>query len=247
MYVKYPKAPGAADIINILKLKGVPIHTSYNINDLLNSKHGPFNILIIPGGTAKKQQSDLTEKGCEIIKFFVSSGGGYVGFCAGAYLASLPPKHNLNQNYPGIGLIKTEYLLPNTKMELKGKIDLQINQPSLARNHSKVIKNNNDYNSSNDHCTLSMNYHNGAFFEISDNKESSSDADNNEDNNDITVIGHVTELYGINLRTMIGKAAIIKSSYGCGSVVLCGPHPETTEGLEQFTFNLIMEAAPKPK
>jgi len=47
-----------------------------------------FDVLIMPGGSASKQSKALGETGREAIKKFVNAGGGYVGICAGAYLAS---------------------------------------------------------------------------------------------------------------------------------------------------------------
>jgi len=35
------------------------------------------------------------------------------------------------------------------------------------------------------------------------------------------------------------KPCIVSGSCGKGKVVLCGPHPECTAGLEDFTWSLI--------
>lgn len=42
----------------------------------------------MPGGSGSKQAKELEAEGREAIKAFVDGGGGYVGVCAGAYLAS---------------------------------------------------------------------------------------------------------------------------------------------------------------
>lgn len=47
-----------------------------------------MDVLIMPGGSASSQARHLENTGCENIRQFVGSGGGYVGICAGAYLAS---------------------------------------------------------------------------------------------------------------------------------------------------------------
>lgn len=47
-----------------------------------------FDVLIMPGGSGSKQASMLGEQGREIVREFVRQGGGYVGICAGSYLAS---------------------------------------------------------------------------------------------------------------------------------------------------------------
>lgn len=47
-----------------------------------------FDVLVIPGGSGSKQSKMLEEKGREAVRNFVDGGGGYVGICAGSYLAS---------------------------------------------------------------------------------------------------------------------------------------------------------------
>lgn len=46
------------------------------------------DIVILPGGSGSKQSKSLGEAGREAIRRFVRAGGGYVGICAGSYLAS---------------------------------------------------------------------------------------------------------------------------------------------------------------
>jgi len=46
------------------------------------------NVIVFPGGTATKQSSALGRKGRRAIRMFVSNGGGYVGICAGGFLAA---------------------------------------------------------------------------------------------------------------------------------------------------------------
>lgn len=47
-----------------------------------------FDVVIFPGGSGSKQAKTLGKEGCEQVRRFVSDGGGYVGICAGVYLAS---------------------------------------------------------------------------------------------------------------------------------------------------------------
>lgn len=47
-----------------------------------------FSCLIIPGGYTETIVDDLTTKGLNEICEFVKSGGGYIGICAGAYIAA---------------------------------------------------------------------------------------------------------------------------------------------------------------
>ncbi len=47
-----------------------------------------FDVLHVPGGWAGDYADALGEDGLSAIRSFVSGGGGYIGVCAGAYLAS---------------------------------------------------------------------------------------------------------------------------------------------------------------
>jgi hypothetical protein len=47
-----------------------------------------YDVLIHPGGSGSRQGKTLGEDGREKVRTFVRNGGGYLGICAGAYLAS---------------------------------------------------------------------------------------------------------------------------------------------------------------
>lgn len=46
-----------------------------------------YDVLVFPGGTGSGQSKGIGEAGLKNVREFVSNGGGYVGICAGAYLA----------------------------------------------------------------------------------------------------------------------------------------------------------------
>ena len=47
-----------------------------------------FDVVIHPGGSGSKQAAALGEDGRKQVRQFVKRGGGFIGICAGAYLAS---------------------------------------------------------------------------------------------------------------------------------------------------------------
>src|SRR4051812_18762966 len=47
-----------------------------------------MDVLVQPGGSGSKQAEALQPEGCDAIREFVKGGGGYVGICAGSYLAT---------------------------------------------------------------------------------------------------------------------------------------------------------------
>ncbi|WP_027186412.1 BPL-N domain-containing protein [Desulfovibrio inopinatus] len=51
----------------------------------------PPQLLVVPGGFAKKKAEALGRTGLEAIRAFVASGGNYLGFCGGAGLALSDP------------------------------------------------------------------------------------------------------------------------------------------------------------
>jgi glutamine amidotransferase-like uncharacterized protein len=55
-----------------------------------------LQVLIMPGGSGKKQATNLETIGVDAIREFVRKGGGYVGFCAGSYLASCQYPYSLH-------------------------------------------------------------------------------------------------------------------------------------------------------
>ncbi|MHC2994694.1 MAG: hypothetical protein IBV53_04230 [Candidatus Atribacteria bacterium] len=60
-------------------------------------------ILIIPGGYTLRLVRGLGKKGLEVIRKFVYNGGGYIGICAGAYLAA--ERVEILMKPPGLGII----------------------------------------------------------------------------------------------------------------------------------------------
>ena len=73
-------------LIQAIKKMGWTVQT---IGDKeLNSPPYEFKALIQPGGYATHRVKRIGEDGLKNIKRFVIGGGGYVGFCAGAYLAT---------------------------------------------------------------------------------------------------------------------------------------------------------------
>jgi glutamine amidotransferase-like uncharacterized protein len=60
--------------------------------------------LIIPGGYTARYVDTLGEEGFERIRQFLADGGGYIGICAGAYIAS--QRVEVPGHPPGLGIIE---------------------------------------------------------------------------------------------------------------------------------------------
>jgi glutamine amidotransferase-like uncharacterized protein len=75
-------------------------HFNYSTSNVINSKTlSAYDVLIIPGGDASTY-IDSEELDSGSIKQFVSGGKGYLGICAGAYVAS----NRVDGYYSGWGL-----------------------------------------------------------------------------------------------------------------------------------------------
>lgn len=62
--------------------------TKLTTNSILKGKLGELDVVLFPGGSGSRQGKTLGGEGREAIREFVRNGGGYIGICAGSYLAS---------------------------------------------------------------------------------------------------------------------------------------------------------------
>ena len=84
----------AKDIENFLAV----FNYDYNrINEVEFDQLTSKDILIIPGGEIRAYLSAMGDKGIELIRKFVQTGGVYIGICAGVYIAG-----NSYNNHPGL-------------------------------------------------------------------------------------------------------------------------------------------------
>jgi putative intracellular protease/amidase len=55
--------------------------------DVATQNLAAYDVLVFPGGSGSGQSKGIGESGLKNVREFVGNGGGYVGICAGAYLA----------------------------------------------------------------------------------------------------------------------------------------------------------------
>ncbi len=175
-----------------------------------------FDVVIAPGGSASKQARALGTDGCRAITDFVESGGGYLGLCAGAYLASnnytwslkiidaqvIDRKHWKR----GTGRVKIELTSEGRRLftEKPGLIDIRYaNGPLLAPDEDPNIP---------DFRVL-------AHFRTEINKNDAPEG------------------------VMKDTPAIIAGRFGKGRVFCSSPHPEYTDGLEPLVHKAVRWAA----
>ena len=154
-------------------------------------------ILVMPGGRDKPYQEYLSGEGIACIKTFVSLGGSYLGICAGAYFAS--------------GRVLFE---PGTDMEVDEERELGF-FPGTAYGtlFSKAFEYNGEGGASAANLgvfgpgQLQLYYNGGCAFRGAENFEN------------VEILARYEEVEG-------RPAAVIKTEFGHGTVVLSGVHWE---------------------
>lgn len=83
-----PKAKGPTNLERLLTADAGFETRRVSAEAIRDGVLGEADVVIFPGGSGGAQARRLEEEGREAVRRFVRGGGGYVGICAGAYLAS---------------------------------------------------------------------------------------------------------------------------------------------------------------
>lgn len=86
MLLEYGYAPSVTASMKAFGITLIPISTDDICNGSLSTEN--YDCLLIPGGYVPNYSKALGSIGREAIRAFVRKGGGYVGICAGAFLAT---------------------------------------------------------------------------------------------------------------------------------------------------------------
>ena len=178
-----------------------------------------FDVAIFAGGSGSKQAEALGETGRAAVQQFVGNGGGYVGICAGAYLAT--------SGYPwSLGLVNARTVSPKWQRG-RGPVKIELTD------HGREILGGQ---AGQFDCV----YHNGPIVKPDNN------ADLPPIN---TLAYFRTELAenGSPVGVMVDSPAIFSSTYKRGLVVCVSPHPEQTAGLDEIIPHAVNWVAPKEK
>ena len=175
-------------------------------SDIRGGALDQFNVVIVPGGSGGKEAAAIGEDGRARTRKFVEDGGGYIGICAGAYLATsgfswglriLDAKTASPKWERGHATVKLELTDKGRQIlgNIQGAFDCKYaNGPILSPAHVELLPE----------------YEVLAFFRSE-------------------VAEHNTPP-GI----MVNSPAIVAGRCGKGRVICSSPHPEQTKGLEEF-------------
>ena len=195
------------DLLSALgRFQGVAVQ-EVKAADIRSGALAEVDVLIHPGGSGSKQGRHLGDEGREMIRNFISRGGGFIGICAGAYLASADYTWSLN-------VLDARVLDRKHWARGTGMVELR-----LTDSGRQILDSDGD--------ELTIFYGQGPLLARHDNP----DIPDYE-----TIATYKTEIAknGAPKGVMPGTTAIAHGRYGKGRVLCFSPHPEKTEGLEDL-------------
>ncbi len=188
-------------------------------DDIRGGALSNYHVVIFGGGSGSKQAEALGESGRSAVRQFVGEGGGYIGICAGAYLATSGYSWSLNlinartvspKWERGKGQVKVELTEAGRAIlgERTGQIDVLYANGPIVKPAGKIDLPGFD--------TL-------AFFRTEMAKNDSP------------------------VGVMVDSPAIFSAAYQRGQVVCISPHPEQTKGLEEIVPRAVTWVLGKEK
>lgn len=204
--------------------KGVP-----RVTELLGKEPGTFKItvlkgsdiaagalkdhdvVIFTGGSGSKQAAGLGEEGKAAVRKFVQDGGGYVGICAGAYLACSGFEWSL--------CVLDAQTVSNKWRRGAGNVRIAVHDAAPAATGIPT-------------GAPMIRYVNGPIMKPAGR----ADVPDYE-----VLATFRTELAenGTPIGVMVNSPAWLRGSYGRGRVLVSSPHPEQTPGLEAFVAGAV--------
>ncbi len=176
-----------------------------------------YDVVIFAGGSGSKQAEAIEESGREQIKQFVANGGGYIGICAGAYLAT--------SGYPwSLGIVNAKTVSPKWQ---RGKAMVKLELTGSG----KIILGDRD-------GPFECRYANGPIVKP-DTKTNLPPFET------LALYRSEVSSNGAPVGVMIDSPAIFSAQYQQGRVVCVSPHPEQTSDLEDVVPNAINWVAPR--
>jgi uncharacterized lipoprotein YddW (UPF0748 family) len=173
------------------------------------------DFILIPGGGGSSEAEALGLTGLNNIDRFVSSGGGYIGICAGSYL---PVKGYLGNLTEKLQIVNAEPRDIAHWNRGSGKVELKIVNDHLLFSGIKGK-------------IFELNYFSGPVLQPSDLKLPAY--------KELAVFGTDIHDNGAKPGDMMGKTAILEARYHNGKIILFSPHPELTPGMEFLLINAV--------
>lgn len=176
-----------------------------------------IDVLIQPGGSGGKQGRALDSAGRETVREFVASGGGYVGICAGGYLAT--------NHYPwSLGLIDAKVVDTRHWNRGTGMVAVELS-PGGRQFFGSTER------------QLEIYYGQGPLL-----ARQEWDDPEVPDYESLAVYRTEVAKNGAPRGIMAGTSAMVRADFGKGRVFVFSAHPEMTEGLGHLLTRAIIWA-----
>ena len=188
--------------------------TRITTQDILAGQLSEIDVLIHSGGSGSKQGNDLGEEGRKMIRQYIEKGGGFLGVCAGAYLATNDYTWSLN-------LIDAKVLDRKHWARGTGTVQLELSPSGKKLFQSKE-------------STLDIYYGQGPLLarrEWDDPKTPNYES--------LAIYSSEIAKNGAPSGIMQGTSAAVRCEYGKGKVFCFSAHPELTDGLHHFIPRIV--------
>ncbi|MEP6667566.1 MAG: BPL-N domain-containing protein [Chthoniobacter sp.] len=195
---------GVPSVSEILKHAGGYEITTFKTGDIAKGVLENKDVVIFTGGSGSKEGTTIGDAGREAVKKFVQDGGGYLGICAGAYLAC--------SKYPwSLGLLDAQTVSSKWRRGV-GDVQLEITPAGQHLSSLSTEKRN-------------IHYANGPIIKPAGRTDLAPYE---------PLAFFRTELaeHDSPVGAMVNSPAIVRGRFGKGRVIISSPHPEQTPGLE---------------
>lgn len=191
-------------------------------DDVRNGVLADFDVLVVPGGSARAQIASLGSEGKAAIRRFVHDGHGYVGICAGAYLGTSDHDQGLGlvnaraasgQRFvPGVGTVSASF-------RGWGRVTAEVTALGEVAFAQSVRE-------------IALDYTGGPIFSRA-NEPALPDY--------VTIASFRSEVYKYAFQkgAMVDTPAILAGRFGQGRVILFSAHPESVTGGESLLADAI--------
>ncbi|MEQ1850259.1 MAG: BPL-N domain-containing protein [Chthoniobacteraceae bacterium] len=190
------------------RLKSIPgaIVTRVKAEDWATIDLKQFDIVVFSGGSGSAQAEAIGEAGRNNVREYVRGGGGYVGICAGAYLACSNFKW-------GLGILNAGTV--SSKWQ-RGHAFVDSEITDDGRKLLGDVKG-----------TFKVRYHNGPIIKPAERTDVPAYTP-------VAFFRSEIAEYGSPVGVMVNSPSQALGTFGKGRVFISSPHPENTPGLEHF-------------
>ncbi|MDB6058470.1 MAG: biofilm synthesis protein PgaB [Verrucomicrobiales bacterium] len=179
--------------------------TKVSAEQIRNGVLDKFDIVAFTGGSASLQAKTLGEQGRANVKKFIEKGGGYMGICAGAYLAC-------NGFDWAVGVLDAKTVSPKWQRGM-GMVQIE-----LTGEGQKLLSQTGKH--------FEVKYENGPIITHNNGVLPPFKT--------LAVFRTEKAEHGSPVGVMVNSPAIVTSTCGKGRVVVISPHPEQSQGAESM-------------